>query len=219
MEALTIDNPEEANNRLNELGLSEKDLHDIAMAMVGAKQGSTKNDVAGAGGLRSWMDGTRRAREILTLQGWKRDRTAQVESVANKELGIRLIVCNTDANTGLPNCIPQNSSKKGNGTQSNVNCNQQNFFSQLGYDNHASAGGEFVTWYLCVYSSKETMRSELSCPTVMANGYFVEFSERIILSGGNDDFNQPKTGRKPITPPSTPVQEYDIPVVRKTGTE
>ncbi|MDQ8184256.1 hypothetical protein [Pelagicoccus sp. SDUM812002] len=219
MEALIIDNPEEANNRLNELGLSEKDLIDIAMAMVGAKRDTTKNDVAGAGGLRSWMDGTRRAREILTMQGWKRDRTAQVESVANKQLGIRLIVCNTDASTGLPNSIPQNSSKKGTGTQSNVNCNQQNFFSQLGFENQASAGSEFVTWYLCVYGGKETMRAELSCPTVMANGYFVEFRERIILSGENDDFNGTKTGRKPVAPTSTPVQEYDISVVRKTGTE
>jgi hypothetical protein len=222
MTARIVREPIDVGNRLEELGLDRAKLSDIRDAMVSARADCTNNDPPSAPGWSSWRMGTRRLREvILREKNWEKDETDQISAVVNQKLRIRIAVANTDDATGLEieGHLPQNRSKKGAATDRAVQANQGSFIDALDASlkviplkGGKEPSGPIKTWYLCVYNEGDTVRSELSCPSGLDNGFFTDFVERIFLDDGeeggggavrrrNDDGGKPP--------------EFDVPVKRK----
>lgn len=212
--------PLEIDDRLNDFGIVRDQLIAIVHAMVAAKAECTDNDPPSAPGWSSWRHGTRRAREIFRSKGWLKD-DAGLSTIVNHSLGMRIAVANTDDATGIASdeVNPQNVSRKGAATDRAVDGNQKSLFRDLPPDEkiipfvprerHTSA---YATYYVCVFGEGVEVRAEFSCPIKVVDGFFVGFSERIILV---------KPGEWPPAPmdkreePDSDVTEFDIPVRRK----
>ena len=212
--------PIEVENRLEaRFGFTREELLDIIGVMVGARRDCTDNDPAGSIGWASYRAGTRRAREVLRSRGYIKDATDQIEASINKARGIKIVVANTDAATGLEDFNPQNNSKKGAATDRVVSSNQCSFLRELEESlpvvplkSKAARKDDTLTWYLCLYQDKDEVRAELSLPTEVENGFFADFVERIILIGdeGFDGTTVKRHGSD-----DEGASEFDIPVSRK----
>jgi len=208
----------EVGNRLRDLGSSHDWLIETANAMAAAGAECTDNDPSGARGWRRWQMGTRRIRELhCTSEEWCRDETDQVASIFNHQLGVRIVVCNTDDGTCVEGRAPKNRSKKGAATDRAVDGNQASFWDYGTMDEKvislrpARAEPEsLVTWHLCVYHEGEDLRAELSCAIAASGGFFEEYRERIFIFGGEADTVEPLKKPKPENKPN-----FDIPVTRK----
>ncbi len=207
----------EASNRLHDLGLTITQIRSIAEAMAAARASSTDNDPSSAPGLFAWIRGVRRMREVLLPEGWERENTDQVPTVANYDYGVRLTVMNTDNGTGIVESSPQPCSKKGVATERAAFSNQKVFSEIMETASNtfplvdAQDSSEIIQWYICVYSDADVTRVEVSCPVSLTGGLFTSFEERIFVSLDNGGA-EPSKIRKP-GPDSTP--EYDIQVTRK----
>ena len=199
MNATLLADPIEAGNRLAQLGLSKEQLCEGIDAMVGARASCTENDPPATPGFTSWSSGIRRMREVLILNGWEKCDDDQIPSVYNRELNVKLVVCNTDDGTGLIDAMPQQRSRKGPGTEKTVSANQGSLGDILTSTlnrkalkivpfSTPSASGGAVSWYLCVYDEGDSLRAELSCPSDIENGFFRGFFERILLVGKDDNY-------------------------------
>ena len=187
---ILVKEPVQVESRLQQLGLTKEILLEVVGAMVSERNSCTDNEPACAPGMKSWIGGTRRLREILLPKGWIKDDFGQVPSAVNPDLGIKVAVCNTDDGTGLEDRSPQNRSRKGAMGDAIVSNNHQQLFS---FVNDASLKGNVVPfaavelrsspifWYLCVFAEGEIVRAELSCPISSESGYFSNFLERIMI--------------------------------------
>ncbi|MBT3556631.1 MAG: hypothetical protein HOC63_09650 [Rhodospirillales bacterium] len=208
-------------NRLEELGQSREKLVSVAEAMIGAKADCTDNDPPGARGWSAWRMGTRRLREVnLVDDGWEKDETDQVSSVLNRNLGVRIVVSNTNDCTGIEEVgrNPQNRSKKGAATDRMIQQNQGSFMDILDATTNiiplhsdSTMPGAIVTWYYCVYCEGDDFRTELSCPSSVENGFFAGFIERIFIIDSSNDGTHPT---RRLNDDET-VTEFEIPVTRK----
>jgi hypothetical protein len=190
MKSIFLKNPVVVRNRLDELGWTREGLLEVVDHMVAARNSCTENDPPGAPGWKSWCDGTRRLREIGSLLGWERNDDDHISSIYERGRGIKMAVVNTDDGTGLEDRTPQNRSKKGAATDRAVSNNQGLFSEILEQANNviqlSPPSGGVIYWYLCVYCEGDVVRAELSCPLECEAGFFKEFHERILLSGGED---------------------------------
>src|SRR3984885_9995799 len=185
MSAKIVRKPIDVGNRLEELGIDRIKLRDIRDAMVSARADCTQNDPPSAPGWSSWRMGTRRLREVMLREKhWEKDETDQISAVVNQKLRIRIAVANTDDATGLEieGHLPQNRSKKGAATDRVIQANQGSFMDKLDASltvvplkGKTAPSGPIKTWYLCVYNEGDTVRSELSCPSGLDNGFFTDF--------------------------------------------
>lgn len=192
-------------------------FRDVAETMQASRNSVTENDVPGAGGMKSWMDGSRRLREISAPFGWARFNEDQIPAIYCKERRIRIAVMNTDENTGIEHHLPQSRTRKGPMTEKVIggNVHEQLPIEPLWAEskNIIALPPEqgMTSWYLFVFSHGEILRAELSCPATFSSGMFTGFHERIILIGGGS--------------PGTPLGEgdydtgpdFDISVIRKAG--
>jgi hypothetical protein len=221
-EAILLTEPTVVGNRLEQLGLTREIMISGIDAMVGGRASCTLNDAPSAPGYMSWNYGTRRMREELIPLGWERSEEGQLSSVYNRKLNIKLIVCNTDEGTGLPDRAPAQRSKKGLATELAVYGNQvlvqQNFMPALEPTMSwvpRRAGDQPVCWYLCVCDMGSFIRAELSCPVSIEDGYFTGFIERLVLIGPNDDYD---SGVRVISDsPSGGGDGLEINVTRKSA--
>jgi hypothetical protein len=225
MPAIILATPIQVDGRLAEFGITREQLIEVVMAMVAARAECTDNDPPSAPGWSSWRHGTRRAREIFRPLGWLKDDTDQLPTIVKNSLGMRIAVANTDDGAGLVSAgmFPQNRSKKGAATDRAVDLNQHSMFADTGEadesvvvqfkprDTHSDA---FTTFYLCVFNEGDDVRAEFSCPIEVVNGFFVGFSERIILLGPGDWPPKIKVVTRGDDTGSN-GSEYDIPVRRK----
>lgn len=216
--------PVEVDGRLHALGVTKEQLLEIVHAMVGAKAACTDNDPPSAPGWSSWRYGTRRSREIFRPDGWLKDDTDQLSCIVDHSKGMRIAVANTDDATGIDHkdAIPQNRSKKGAATDRSVDLTQQSLFGdepKKRDDNvvlfvpRARHSRSYVTFYVCVFNEGDVVRAEFSCPIAVENGFFIGFSERIILIGPGEWPPEPKA--KKDEPKNGDGSEFDIPVRRK----
>jgi hypothetical protein len=212
---ILVQKPSEVLNRLATLGLTAENLMEVVDAMVGAKNSCTDNDAPGAPGLLAWLAGTRRMREVFLPQGWERNDDRLISSIYSPERGIKVVVCNTDAGTGVETSTPQNNSKKGAATEQAVSINQGTFKgildAALNVIQLSDDAGGLVYWYLCVYSVGDVVRAELSCPSRCENGFFKEFRERVILRGSDGDEGGIRVRR--TSPQGSP--DFEVNVTRK----
>jgi hypothetical protein len=132
---------------------------------------------------------------------------------------MRIAVANTDDATGIASdkVTPQNLSRKGTATDRAVDCNQKSLFGYLPHDEkvipfvprerHTST---YATYYVCVFVEGVEVRAEFSCPIEVIDGFFVGFSERIILIKPGEWPPEPRDKRE-----DGDDTEFDIPVRRK----
>ncbi len=224
MKTIVIDQPFRVAQRLRELSLNPKVMLEILETMVSARRSWTPNDVAGAGGTRAYLDGTRRAREVCAPLGWLRDSEGNLESMVNEQEGLRVVVCNANENAGVADLNASNRNPKGPATEQVValNSEQATFFELLEevdaqnmphFESEKRPGG-LTTWYLFVFADDETYRAELSCPITVEAGYLANCRERIILvrDGDNDNNLRP---RRTVSPEGD--SEFAITVTRKSA--
>lgn len=131
-----FDTPIRVTSRLGEMMTTREQLLEVAEAMALARAECTDNDPYGSRGWRGYQMGSRRLREThvgvkVSIGEWVKDDKDQVPSILNKELGLRIVVCNTDAATGLKGKIPQNNSKKGAANERAIEANQFSFFEEF----------------------------------------------------------------------------------------
>jgi hypothetical protein len=223
MPTLVFSTPAQVDGRLSEFGITREQLVEIIQAMVAAKAECTENDPPSAPGWSSWRHGTRRAREVFRSDGWLKDDTDQLPTIVKPSIGMRIAVANTDDGTGITSAgiYPQNRSRKGAATDRAIDLNQHTLFGDAGEDDgvvvkfkprdtHTDA---ITTFYLCVFNEGDEVRAEFSCPILVENGFFMGFSERIILFGPGEWPPKIKTSKHDDD--TGDGSDYDIPVRRK----
>jgi hypothetical protein len=180
----------EIDRRLRELGLSRDGMLSAIKAAVALERSCTENSPPTARGFFSWQAAVVRLREEYCIKKeWVRNDSNNFSTILNRTLGIKIAVSNTDENTGNPKVYPFNRSRKGEVGRQAVSINQL----LLPYEGWAdtklsSPPVNNHTWYLCIYIKDETVRAELSLPTVCEKGYFADWGERIILVSSDDDW-------------------------------
>lgn len=184
-------------------------LLELASKVAGERANVTDDDPPTIAGHESWRWGTRFSREDKTLKdlGWIACEKDQVSGIRNDALGIKLVVCNTDANTGNQFKPPKNLSEKGPASckliKKNSGQTQMHFIKEEKKDD---------LWYLCQYFSDQHITIELSRPDAEMGGIISNFSDRIIIAKPGEipgirrisvpqDFAEvpkPKVSRKPV---------------------
>lgn len=209
MTALICKAEPEVSDKLSQLRLNREKLDEVIHAMVAARNGCTPNDVPSAAGYYSWAAGTRRMRELFADDGWTKNEAGQLSTLFNEELGIKVVVSNTDDGTGVEAGMPQNRSQKGAATDRAISRNQM--FMGAIIDEARDSTSEY--WYLCVYAEGDVVRAELSLPVELTNGYFTGFQQRIFLTGHGGSAAPVVT--PVVTDGPSSDAEFDVPVTRK----
>jgi hypothetical protein len=187
MNAILITEPLKIDKRLESLGLSKEHFKPVSDAMRTARNSTTDNDPMGAGGILSWITGTRRIREILIPLGWERDTSGGIPSIFSPKHKIRIAVLNADSGVCSHDEIPQPRSRKGAATDDATSVNQQVFSEIMECTAPSPRDSDVTQWYFCHYCDGKAVRAELSLPTGFSNGHFTEFGERIFILTETDD--------------------------------
>lgn len=186
----------DVDQRLHELGgLTRSDLIEAVKAAVSAVNDCTDNDPPAARGWEGWRAATRRLREIHRTFGWVKDDTSNFSTIINHKASIKLAVANTDEFTGNAQVHPTNRSRKGANADRASKINQATLpFVEWQSETEPQTAviPGYATWYLCLYVEGDRVRAELSLPTRMENGFFAEWSERVILVSSDDDWHGSK---------------------------
>jgi hypothetical protein len=200
----------DTKRRLSELGLTREQLIDVVKASVAGRGDCTDNDPPSAPGWSSWRYGIRRLREIFRREGWDKDDTGQLSTIANHERRIKIAVCNTDDGTAIEDRIPRNRSRKGVISERVTDRNATPYMFPEMEEDAARNTSDYLTWYLCIYIEDDRVRAELSCPSAFEAGYFTRYSERIFILNGDDwkglDFSERNEDSGP---------DFDVEVRRK----
>lgn len=175
------------DHRLRELGLDRAGLETVALRAATAIRSSVTNDPVSAGGLLGWIFGTRAMREAFgPKDGWKIDRTNNVEAIQNDQTGIKLIYQNSESACQI--CPPRPRSHKGHGCAEIVNRQTQLDLSGGG----VSAPDGFLenqnVWFYCVTVIGDKIYAELARPLSIDDGIFKDFAERIFICSGDGGF-------------------------------
>ena|SRR5947209_8364986 len=212
MKSVVKISPLEVKSALDEIGLTKEEVLEAVYAAVGARRSCTANHPASAPGSMAYFEGVRRLREIAVPKGWEANRDGGIESIYAAHRKMKIVFCNADDGTGLPESMPQNWNKKGAMTNGAV-CGNQLWLDGMDPENVIRLGKRegIITYFLFVYCEMNVMRAELSLPSKIEKGFFQEFEERIILLGaeGGDD----PVRMKGVTPNAGP--DFDISVARK----
>jgi hypothetical protein len=99
---------------LTQMRLPRWVLLDLASKTGGERANVAAHEPPPVAGFETWRWGTRYFREDQTLKdfGWLLCEEDQVSGIRNAELGIKIVVCSTDANTGTPK-TPRNVTERG----------------------------------------------------------------------------------------------------------
>lgn len=211
-----LKSPIEVADALAALGFKREHFDEVTQTMRAARNRCTENHPTGAGGYMAYSEGTCRLRDVAALlPGWERNNDYFIASIFNRELNIKIAVCNTDDGTGIESKMPQNRNKKGSSLEQLVGDNQTVFESLMSQVNVIPISQDMsgtTFWYLCVYSDGNIVRAELSCPNECEGGFFKSFRKRIILLGTDEDGGDGVRRRSDV-PEDKP--DFEIVVTRK----
>lgn len=202
----------DVNARLRDMGLRREGLISAIRAAVAAYSGCTANHPPIARGIMTWLAAVARLREEFLRDGFVRDDTANFSTIVHHPKMLKIAVANTDENTGHPVADPTNRSKKGELGRRAALINQLSLpFGGVAAEPEDAKLPGFSTWYLCIYVHGDTVRAELSHPTKIENGYFSDWSERLVLIDSDDGW------RRALTPSSDDGDgpEFSVVVTRK----
>jgi hypothetical protein len=193
--------------RLAQLGLRRDLLLDVVEAAVGGRRNATGFHPLSAGGLLSWIQGTGQLRRIFLPRGWEICRRDNIESILNRDQGIKVVFQNAER-AGDTLFDPIAASKKGAGSARAIELGQYELWPEIKEREVAEVTA--TTWVLFVYVDGDDVRAELSCPMAINEEQFDGFHERILLveKGGWGKGVQ-------VAEDDEPPAEYVVPVSRK----
>lgn len=183
---------------------------DLSSQIAGERANVTDDDPPTATGYETWRWGTRFCREDKTLKGlgWVPCEKDQISGIKNDALKLKLVICNTDSNTGNPFKAPKNLSEKGPASCKLIGKNSSQI--DMGFPHDDDAG--YDLWYYCSFYCERYISIEVSRPSGETAGVVSSFSDRIIIA---------KPGELPGIRRHVVPQEFaDVPrptVTRKTG--
>ena len=188
---MTVITGKQAQQRLVELDLLVDRLWRVARRARAAAAQATPNHRANAVGTLADQEGTAALRDELCNEHWKLFRRDGIEGISHGRLGILLIFQNT-REAGELYRSPRALSAKGEGSKRIIDANAP---ALPGFE----VKGEVVevegyrAYYFCVAETQGDVRCEVSLPTSMEGGQFVDFAERIILpldDEGSEELNR-----------------------------
>ena len=202
----------QVEERLRQLGTSRAELIDIAERAAAARADSTDDDPNSAGGLLSWIYGTRALRGVFRPKGWKRNRADNIESVVNRTLKLKFIFQNADC-ACADFVEPQGISYKKNASERLVKAAQPSLFPEWEREQEEKrrVSNVAVFYYFVAVDEEGDITSELSRPRDIENGQFKGFHERIFIvnKGDLDAVTLPQAD------PDEDDQDFDVVVTRK----
>ncbi len=154
-------------------------LLDMGSKTAGERANVAPYEPAPVAGFETWRWATRFFREDRTLRenGWLSCDADQVSGIRNANLGIKLVACAADANTGNPERTPKNVTEKGPASCRLIGRNTGQM--KLGFI-HDEPKDDL--WYYCIYISEQCVSIEISRPNSEIGGFISSFSDRIIIA-------------------------------------
>jgi hypothetical protein len=167
---------------LARMRLPRPTMIDIGIKVGGERANVAEYEPPPVAGFETWRWGTRFFREDQTLKEleWEVCEGDQVSGIRNAKLGIKLVVCATNVNTGNsdPNMQPKNLSDRGPASCRLIHRNTGQM--KLGFMPPDDPKDEL--WYYCLYLSASHIGIEISRPNDEFNGQITSFSDRIIIA-------------------------------------
>jgi hypothetical protein len=201
----------EVSSRLDQLGLSARELISVVLQAVAAKANFVLNHPLNAAGQLSYIFGTGALRDVLRPKGWQIDRTGNIEATFDPVTGIKIVFQNADSacDDGRD---PKAISDKGPAASKAVDLGQRNLFPEYEAEDDAKRAREAAPlWYFFVYINGDDVRAELSFPKRIEDGQFKGFNERIyVIKPGEWASMMPRADDG-----ETPTQDFEINVTRK----
>lgn len=182
---IVISDPDKAERRLRELGLTTAILIAALQAGLAAAALCTANHPTNFGGLTLWAEATRWLRENLIPEGWRRDDSYNLPTVVRGDNGMAIAIVRGDEATGNAKGKPTTQYPRGTIMIERVELNRVlPGFEHLEAEQDAKETAAHVpTWLLMHRRDGHTFVSELSFPIQINKSGFVEaWGERIILS-------------------------------------
>jgi hypothetical protein len=163
---------------LTQMRLPRWVLLDLASKIGGERANVAAHEPPPVAGFETWRWGTRYFREDQTLKdfGWLLCEEDQVSGIRNAELGIKLVVCSTDANTGTLK-TPHNVTERGPASRRLIGRNTGQM--KLGFIKDEP---RVDLWYYCLHLSEKYISIEVSRPNFEIGGFVTSFSDRIIVA-------------------------------------
>jgi hypothetical protein len=154
-------------------------LLELASKIAGERANVAGHEPPNVAGFESWRWGTRYCREDKTLKDleWLLCDHDQVEGIRNDALGIKLVVCNTDANTGTLKS-PRNLAQRGPASCRLIGKNSGQM--KLGFMKDDERHNQL--WYFCSHFCDDFISIEISRPDSEIGGFVTHFSDRIIVA-------------------------------------
>lgn len=210
--AILLPSDPEAIELLRSMELDRDALIEVVRYADRERALCTANDVRGFELIIANDKAARGLREMFCGKSWIRDEKDNQAGMRNARLGLRVITCNFDHNTGNPLVDPTNRVVKGEASRAKTRCNATGWLPGLP-DIPAQEGSDVKTWVLGIFSQEgEALRAELSLPASFVGGQYRRFTKRIILLTGGED---PAPVRREVDPDRGPVEIMDIAVRRK----
>ena len=154
-------------------------LLDLATKIGGERANVADYEPSNVVGFETWRWGTRFFREDDSLKklGWTICDRDQVAGIRHAQLGIKLVCCGTDGNTGTSK-PPKNLSERGTNSRKLIGMNSGQFKMEFVEDEEPRDD----LWYYCCHFSEKHISIEVSRPTSEIGGFVTAFSDRIIVA-------------------------------------
>ena len=200
----------QVQERLAQLDTSRNELIEIARRAAAARADATDDDPNSAGGLLSWIYGTRALRKTFRPKGWKRNRADNIESVVHRTRRLKFIFQNADV--ACEDFVePQGISSKKSASERLVKAAQFSLFPDDEQDEQQRLEGATVFYFFVAVDDGGEITAEFSCPRDIEGGQFKGFHERIfIVNKGDLD-----TVVLPEIDADGDDQDFDVAVTRK----
>lgn len=170
----------QVKQELRSLGLTPEVIKNVAMASAAAKADTLAVDPLSAPGTQAYNRGIRSIRLQLLPDGWRISRVGNVESTVSDSRGIQVCFQNVDLACGARD--PQANSPKGSGARRLIRDGQQGeLFERSSTSTPIVYGSVPTVWVICVSTSENRLRAEVSCPDVFEGDQFDGFSKRIFV--------------------------------------
>jgi hypothetical protein len=174
-----------AADRLADLGLTAE-FFEFALRGADAEARTyTRLDPPNMQGMARYSRTVRLLREQLVPLGWTYDNPRNLARTVSPDRSVAIIATLGDTATGVPHVMPSTRYEKGIATVEAVSRNflQLTLPIDLGDEEpvDADAGTTTTTWVLLYNVTDTEIRSELSLPDSMVEGYIDTWTERLIL--------------------------------------
>lgn len=201
-----------AADRLAELGLKAEILEFALRGADAEARTYTQLDPPNMQGMARYSRTVRLLREQLLPLGWSYDNPRNLARTVSPDRRVAIIATLGDAATGVPDAEPSTRYEKGIATVEAVGRNfvQLTLPVDLGDEEPVDPDVEGTATWVLLYSVTESeIRTELSLPDSMVDGYIDTWVERIILD---------PVPVEPAIPVATrPAADPDVAVARRTG--